>query len=649
VLLAAEKCTYMHALDLQTPTRNLNFLGRATLELPDDWQASATASLFNSEARQVNTEANTGWPYGLANVGVQPGTPPVVVGPQIITVPANYPGNPFGSPAPLVYTFNNLGSPAGFYETNTYRLALELRGQIGGWDIAGSAELQYARTEQKQFDQINPTLLQTALDNGYLVGEQASPGGAALFAPEEETSATSTMNVLSINANRTLLHLPGGPLALGSGADFYQRVANQREPPAVEQGLQGGNNSYAIGSQDDLAAFAELDARPVKPLELSAAARYDHYNTYGGSLTPKFGIRVTPWQHLTLEGTWGRGFRAPNPAEAQQAALAFDYGVTSDPVLCPNPGNPVAPGNFPSQCAVSIPALLHANAKLKPERSTNMMLGFKLQPLERWQLGADYYRVSVDDVILPSYEAAGFENSSVQFGNLVRGPSILLPFVNPDGSITNHPTPVGVLIYQPLTYINATSTATSGIDLNLAGSVPLGPAGTLSARLDFTHVISYNIDAFGLTYELAGTHGPSAVSGDTGNPRDRAQLSVTWAAGPASVRTTFNYIGAFSVLDPSAGQNTCAEAEAYPAFPPGAAIPGFFCTVRHFTDVDLYASYRLGTHLSVHGSILNLSNTPPPLDFTTYGGPGGVVAYNPAFHQAGAVGRFFTLGLTASL
>jgi len=42
-------------------------------------------------------------------------------------------------------------------------------------------------------------------------------------------------------------------------------------------------------------------------------------------------------------------------------------------------------------------------------------------------------------------------------------------------------------------------------------------------------------------------------------------------------------------------------------------------------------------------SMLNLFNRPPPLDITTYGGSGGA-AYDAALHQAGVVGRFFTVG-----
>jgi iron complex outermembrane recepter protein len=60
----------------------------------------------------------------------------------------------------------------------------------------------------------------------------------------------------------------------------------------------------------------------------------------------------------------------------------------------------------------------------------------------------------------------------------------------------------------------------------------------------------------------------------------------------------------------------------------------------------LYAEYKFNEHLDVHGSILNVFDKPPPLDMQTYGSAGN---YSNAFHDAGAIGRFFMVGLTYRL
>src|SRR5207302_1409746 len=77
-----------------------------------------------------------------------------------------------------------------------------------------------------------------------------------------------------------------------------------------------------------------------------------------------------------------------------------------------------------------------------------------------------------------------------------------------------------------------------------------------------------------------------------------------------------------------------------------AALPAGllgYCDVKAFTDVDLYAQYAFSKHLSVHAAILNVFDSQPPVDLETYGASGND-PYNPAMHQAGAIGRFYNLG-----
>ena len=69
-----------------------------------------------------------------------------------------------------------------------------------------------------------------------------------------------------------------------------------------------------------------------------------------------------------------------------------------------------------------------------------------------------------------------------------------------------------------------------------------------------------------------------------------------------------------------------------------------YCSVGHFTDVNLYVAYAVTDHLTVHGSITNLFNSAPPVDLQTYGG-GAELAYT-TLDQDGAVGRFFLPGET---
>jgi iron complex outermembrane receptor protein len=221
--------------------------------------------------------------------------------------------------------------------------------------------------------------------------------------------------------------------------------------------------------------------------------------------------------------------------------------------------------------------------------------------------------------------------------------------------LVTQPTSVGLPLFASYPYINAGATQTEGIDVDLQTKWDLGIAGKLTGELNYTRTIEYNITVNGVSYDLAGTHGPSEISGDTGNPKDRAVANLTWDKGPFSATWTVNYTGPFVITDPSeasAGLGTCAgalqgqESLAYGyRFVSTSPTPGYLCSVHHFTESNIYVRVAANDHLDVHGSIVNLFNAQAPIDAQTYGG-GGLLAYDGAFHQDGAIGRFFMVGAT---
>ena len=121
-----------------------------------------------------------------------------------------------------------------------------------------------------------------------------------------------------------------------------------------------------------------------------------------------------------------------------------------------------------------------------------------------------------------------------------------------------------------------------------------------------------------------------------------------------------NYIGSFNQTDTTstffqgAALDTCLESLGSQG---GAASADFSnqlnqgiipaatsCNVNHFTTVDVFAKYDVSSHLSVHGSILNLFDNKAPLDWGTYAAAG--TPFNPSFHEQGALGMTFSVGAT---
>jgi iron complex outermembrane recepter protein len=658
---SANKCTFDFPGKIQSPTTQINLLSKFTKSFANDWTATVTGSVFDSSAQQVaattfgHAFSNTGQEAGgIVNITGSPGQLFSTVAYPVLSLPATSPLNPFGTKANLVYSFPDVGPYQVDVDTITYRLFGNVKGTVAGWDVGSSVGVMYSSMTEKIFGDIYPGLAQAALNSGaYVPG--VSTNGQALFAPETSDHPSSTLGVANIEASHSLFDMPGGPLMLGFGGEYIHKALNAQDPPSVVSGAQEGTIFYSVGSQDDTAGFVELQGKPIKQLEIDLSGRYDHYDTYGGSATPKVGIKFTPIDSFALRGTWGRGFRAPSIAESGTAGLAFGQGNTNDPVLCPG-GKANVAGTFNALCSYPAVGVEGGNPNLKAVESINSTVGFIFEPFKQFSVSVDWYYIKLMNDIISASSAGGFYTDSIE---LVRGPSATLPVcinTNPAGCTTKpEVTPVGYPAYTLIPYVNAGETKTSGFDVDMQSQWDLGDFGRLMGKIDYTIIQQYELIANNTLFNLVGTHGPQSISGDTGNPRQRAVASLTWEEGPVTTTFSVNYQSSFSIIDPSSGYNTCLQAlqgrspSAY-----GSAISSgvtslpsawnTYCAVQHFTSVNWYGAYQANDHLQFHGSITNLFNSPPPVDLQTYGG-GAELAYS-TLDQDGAVGRFFLVGAT---
>jgi iron complex outermembrane receptor protein len=661
-LYNAGSCQYHNAsLELNPGTQNIDTLASWTQKLPGDWEFNIKASIFDTHAEQVNNYANTQYNEGGPNIVSYSATngPTLIQPPTRITVPAGYPGNNTGATQDLVYNFANLGPVLTRVDSQSYRLVGDLTGTFMGWDTTTAMGFTESVIDQEAFGTYSIPALQAALNNPvtpYRLGLNAylnTPAQNALVSPIATTRDTDILEFINLHASHDIYQLPGGPATIGVGVDYFHRELDAPAPQAFASGVQyPGNNAFAVGNQNVQSAYLELYAPILKNLEVDASGRVDSYLGEGSSAVPKVGFKYTPIDQFTFRGTWSEGFRAPNPAETGPSGQAFFFTSLPDPILCPNPAAPgktpqTTPGNFSTQCAVPILGLQVPGTDLKPETSRQYTLGFIVEPIKNISASIDYYNINISNQIISA------ESDPTYLSNfnsvLVRGNPIVAPFVLPNGTTVNRLTPTGVMVYVPFPYENAAQTWTNGVDLDLRLKWDLADWGRLTADLTNTYTFNYK-EAFGVgeqSVQLAGTHGPSSISGDTGNPRDRAAFTLQWDRGPLLLRGTVNYISAFSVTDPSEGLDTCQAALNAsfegPAF--SGPVPQEYCKVHSFTTFDVYANYKFDKNWSIHGSILNLFNRVSPLDFETYGG-GGNSFYDAALEQQGAIGRFFSIGAT---
>lgn len=652
---AAGGCIFNNTwAQIQPGTENVNLLASSTTRFSNDWELNLKASLFDSKSEQIGQPAAIPFSSFAGVTAFGPNLPVRIIGARpagTFQVPATYPGNTLGVAANIRGTLPLSDWPRGFaqdYDTKATRLVAELTGSLAGWDVKGSAGYTKVETAIRYSGLINFSGLATALADPvdpFLLGGGNDPFNLNRVSPVVNNTVSDVLKFVELRGNRELAKLQGGPLSLGVGVSYVTKDLNNPNPIERQLGLIAVPGAYAIGSDSDKSFYAELVAPVLKTLELDAAARYDDYNTYGSTTTPKVGFKFTPIKQFGIRGTASRGFRAPAATENGVSGSLFGFNQVVDPVLCPNPANPASAANVSGQCSLQVAYLQAANKSLQPEKSKSYTLGFIAEPIPRWSSTLDYYRITVDNQIITAASLPGFNF----LPGAVRGAPQQVTF----GDGSTGMSPVGLIQYVNSPWVNGQSTTTSGLEFETKYKFDLKQYGHLTAGVMYTHMINYDVTIGGTTFKLAGTHGPTVVSGDTGNPRDRAQLNFTWERGQWTVNTQTNYVSGYDVTDPSIGNNDCQTSlnNSATAFDNTGVWPSQYCKVGSFTYTNLNGNYKVGKNWTLFGSIVNLFDQKPPVDMQTYAGGGfngssaGIgIPFNPSLHQVGAIGRFYSIG-----
>src|SRR3546814_1384437 len=69
--------------------------------------------------------------------------------------------------------------------------------------------------------------------------------------------------------------------------------------------------------------YGELSLPLLDQLLLNAAVRYEDYDSFGGTTTPKVGVLWSPTRSFDVRASWGRSFKAPAPTQQYQAPMLY--------------------------------------------------------------------------------------------------------------------------------------------------------------------------------------------------------------------------------------------------------------------------------------------------------------------------------------
>ncbi|MEP6968255.1 MAG: TonB-dependent receptor, partial [Pseudomonadota bacterium] len=542
------------------------------------------------------------------------------------------PNNPFaalGEAALINYAFGDI--PGGtVIDNHVYRLVAGLKGSLSGWDYNVAGVIAHTSLDSTNFGFINFQQLVSDVVNGtydFIDPSKNSAATRAALAPPLSKISTTDLDSVDVYATHPLVQLPGGPLELGLGAQGRYEATNDPDlnPSLATQGL---GVAHTIGHHVVFSAYGELDAPIFKQLDVDLSARYDHYSDAGGAFSPKAGVKWTPIRQLALRGTYSRGFRAPSFSEnGSSASEGFVTFTLPDAFIAAHGAD-----GYTKPYALAL--LASANPNIKPETSHSFTGGAIFEPNRHFSISADYYYIKKSNVIVQGNPFAALD---AYFAGQPLPPGSSITPDQPDPAFTKL-LPRPAIVSAP--YTNADSLVTDGIDVDLRAHFDL-PAGIkFSSDISLTDILSYRYTQAGSpTVDYVGTQSPYAISSGAGTPKYRGVWTNGLDYGRLNLTATAYYTSSFKefALDFAPG---CFETNTTT----GAPVPPN-CTVNHFIDVDLTGDVKLNDRIDVFANVLNVFDTNPPFDPLDYAG----VNYNPTFHQAGIIGRFFKIGVHVKL
>jgi iron complex outermembrane receptor protein len=411
---------------------------------------------------------------------------------------------------------------------------------------------------------------------------------------------------LGLKGSRAAFKIGERAAMLGAGIDF-RRESVTYKPSDIAQGI---GNSIAGDSasekpfdvsRNSWGAFAELITPLAKTFELTTSARHDHYADFGNTENYKLSARFQPVRTFLLRGSIGTGFRAPSVP--QVSAGRQQYGVTGGVYNCPNAGLAQVRLTDPTaQCRVpdsQYDQFASGNTNLKPEKSRQMSLGFRVDPFQGASLGVDWWQVKIKDRLDQLAEDVVMRNPAQYLKNFT---------VFADPGTGNH----YVALFLPNE--NLGEQKYSGIDVDGALHSDAW-IGKLITSLHWTRMLKneYQREPGGEFFTNLGAYNDDEVTF-----RDIWRLRYTLLTGNWQNSFTINYKSGYKDY-----QCTAVDCGLVRFLNPNGSIGGLADMVDHkveaYKTMDLQTQYLYNKSLTLTAGILNLTDRDPPMTIRVSG------------------------------
>lgn len=359
--------------------------------------------------------------------------------------------------------------------------------------------------------------------------------GADTVPSRFETCYCNKSRSYEVDAEGPLFPLGGGDARLAIGAGY-------RKNDYLYRNVVGGSAHYN-GDESSRFGYAELDLPlieadskipGIRRLELTAAARTEHYSSFGGVTTPKLGLIYGPSEDVTFKASWGKSFKAPTLEQEYGVQQAILYPVSS-----------VGGSGYPADSTAIVVA--GGNPALRPERakSWTASVAFHPQALPRMEMELTWFDINFKDRVVYPIPFINFPQSMSNpiFSDFIdRSPtaeaqeSILSTplsyhqFYNYAGAAYD---PGKVVAIIDDLYTNATGQRIRGLDLSGSYGIDLANGGlTFRGSLSWLDSTQQTTPAQ-QTYDLSGTlFNPARLNGRAG---------VVWTRGGLTASLFSNY------------------------------------------------------------------------------------------------------------
>ncbi len=612
---------------LQQPVTNTNFVARATFA---HGEHQAFAEVVGSKvdvakrfsAIQVQPSATN-----LTAAGFYPST-----GPAYDTVfnaiAAVFPAIEANRGLPIAYRWRCLecGDREIATSTEAARVLVGADGPLNAhWDYRVGLAQAYSESQSRLgTGYVYTAALNKVLGSG-VVNPFLMPGERQSQAALDALAATSAEGVVLYGGKTKLTEfdaslsgqvaaLPAGAVMLALGTDLrreqYRFNGDLREAASRPQILGAAfddGNALAPVSRTVRALYAELLVPLTQALEVTLAARQDHYSGFGSTFNPKLTVRYQPASELLLRGSYNTGFRAPSFNQLFNGITESPYSGRdlADPATCPGlKVDSTKPG-----CEVVNPTILTGGKpNLGPETAKQASVGVVFEPSAHFSASLDLWEVRKMNTIDSLSLATLISHYSLFTNNFIRDAS-------------------GALVSIDQRWVNAGEKQTRGLEAGARANGRLWD-GRWGAGIDGSYLLKKRSRVV-----PGGAFGPSEVglfmyTGDLGLKwKHTAYLS--YKTGPWSAMLQNVYRDGY-------------QDQVLPGVASGKVTPAHLDpTVNAYSVFHASVSYSGIANLTLTAGVKNLFDTDPPFAITYDSATGAGSSWEP--RVADPRGRSFTL------